>query len=118
MCLKRNYYSSTNTTSLVKVNPTLVLLKITRHITKVGIESHPCLPLSRSSTAEVKIVIVKFVNRKHAEAVLHSKKKVNSQREVFITVLHCHHYHFYLGDIGGNTKERQSLSKFLTWSSC
>ena len=43
------------------------------------------LPLGRNSTTDNKRVIVKFVNRKHSELMLRSKKSIISKSKVYIT---------------------------------
>ena len=43
------------------------------------------LPLGRNTTNTKKRVIVKFVNRKHSEAMLQLKKDINTKNKVFVT---------------------------------
>ena len=55
------------------------------------------LPLGRNSTNSTKRVIVKFVNRKHSEAMLQRKKDINSKNKVFVTHSLCPYYRFLWG---------------------
>ena len=52
------------------------------------------LPLGRNSTNTTKRVIVKFVNRKHSQAMLQRKKDINSKNKVFVTHSLCSYYRF------------------------
>ena len=54
-------------------------------INPTDIEGCHCLPLGRNSTTDNKRVIVKFVNRKHSELMLRSKKSIISKSKVYIT---------------------------------
>ena len=47
------------------------------------------LPLGRNTTNTTKRVIVKFVNRKHSEAMLQRKKDINKKNKVFVTHSLC-----------------------------
>ena len=49
------------------------------------------------NTSNSKHVIVKFVNRKHSEAMLHLKKSLNSCSNVYIMNSLCPYYHFLWG---------------------
>ena len=55
----------------------------------MDIEGCHRLPLGRNSTNTVERVIVKFVNRKHSEAMLQRKKNINSKNKVFVTHSLC-----------------------------
>ena len=63
------------------------------------------LPLSRNSRGHDKRVIVKFVNRKYAEAMLKDKKRIsgknfehlNVTNKVFVSVFLCRYYTYILG---------------------
>ena len=54
-------------------------------INPADIEGCHRLPLGRNSTTDNKRVIVKFVNRKHSELMLLSKKSIISKSKVYIT---------------------------------
>ena len=54
-------------------------------INPTDIEGCHCLALGRNSTTDNKRVIVKFVNRKHSELMLRSKKSIISKSKVYIT---------------------------------
>ena len=54
-------------------------------INPTDIEDCHRLPLGRNSTTDNKRVIVKFVNRKHSELMLRSKKSIISKSKVYIT---------------------------------
>ena len=61
-----------------------------------GIEVNPLdiegchrLPLGRNATNTTKQVIVKFVNRKHSEAMLQRKKDINQKSKVFVSHSLC-----------------------------
>ena len=69
------------------------------------IESCHRLPLSRNSRGQDKRVIVKFVNRKHLEALLRYKKQISSKNlnhlnvpnKVFVSVSLCSYYRYIWG---------------------
>ena len=58
-------------------------------INPTDIEGCHCLPLGRNSTTDNKRVIVKFVNRKHFELMLRSKKSISSKSKVHINNSLC-----------------------------
>ena len=78
-----------------------------------GVETNPkdvegchALPLSKNSREQDKRVIVKFVNRKHSEALLRDKKRISSKsfshlnvlNKIFISVSLCPYYRqIYVG---------------------
>ena len=69
-----------------------------------GIEVNPLdiegchrLPLGRNATNITKRVIVKFVNRKHSEAMLQRKKDINQKSKVFVSHSLCPYYRFLWG---------------------
>ena len=69
-----------------------------------GIEVNPLdiegchrLPLGRNATNTTKRVIVKFVNRKHSEAMLQRKKDINQKSKVFVSHSLCPYYRFLWG---------------------
>ena len=55
------------------------------------------LPSGRVNTSNRKLMIIKFVNRKHSETVLHLKKSINSRCNIYITNSLCPFYHFLWG---------------------
>ena len=67
------------------------------NISSKDIEGCHRLPLGRYSTNSTKRVIVKFVNRKHSEAMLQRKKDINSKNKVFVTHSLCPYYRFLWG---------------------
>ena len=66
-------------------------------IPPMDIEGGHRFPLGRKSTNRTKRVIVKFVNRKHSEAMLQQKKDINSKNKVFLTHSLCPYYRFLWG---------------------
>ena len=52
------------------------------------------LPLDRNSTTDNKRVILKFVNRKHFELMLRSKKSISSNSKVYINNSLCPYYRY------------------------
>ena len=79
------------------------------------IEACHRLPSGRVNTSNSKCVIVKFVNRKHSEAMLRLKKSINPRSNVYITNSPYPYYRF----LSGKCKEK-GLNKlgFLSWCSC
>ena len=79
------------------------------------IEGCHCLPVSRCSRNSNKRVIVKFVNRKHPEAMLRNKKSIsnkdfshlNVHGKVFVSVSLCPYYRY----IWGKCKDLQRRGK-------
>ena len=73
------------------------------------------LPLSRNSRGHDKRVIVKFVNRKYAEALLKDKKRISGKsfghlhvtNKIFLSVSLCPYYRF----IWGKCKDLQRQGK-------
>ena len=97
-----------------------ILLKVCNEsgigVTKMDIEGCHRLPLSKhSKEGGDKRVIVKFVNRKNAEALLANKKKINEKdfshleipNKIFISVSLCSYYRF----IWGKCKDLQRQGK-------
>ena len=76
-------------------------------INPVDIEGCHCLPQGRNSTADNKRVIVKFLNRKHSELRLRSKKSISSKSKVYISNSLCPYYHY----IWGKCKDLQRKGK-------
>ena len=66
------------------------------------IEGYHRLPLSRNSRGHYKRIIVKFVNRKYAEALLKDKKRISGKsfghlhvtNKIFVSVSLCPCYRF------------------------
>ena len=63
----------------------------------MDIEGCYLLSFSRNNTGGAKRVIVKFVNRKHSEDMLLSKKIKSSRSKVFIPNSLCPYYRYLLG---------------------
>ena len=63
----------------------------------MDIEGFQILPFGRNTTSTTKRVIVKFVTRKHSEAMLQRKKDINSKNKVFVTHSLCPYYRFLWG---------------------
>ena len=81
-------------------------------VNSLDIEGCHRLPLRRNATTSTKRVIVKFVNRKHSEAMLHHKKDIIKKSKVFVSHSLCPNYRFSWE----NCKELQrkgGLTKFL-----
>ena len=83
------------------------------------IEACHRLPSGRVKTSNSKCVIVKFINRKHSEAMLRLKKSINSRCNVYITNSLCHYYRFLLGkckdlQIKGLISQVFRLAAFVT----
>ena len=85
-------------------------------ISSKDIEGCHRLPLGRNSTNSTKQVIVKFVNRKHSEAMLQRKKDINSKNKVFVTHSLCPYYRF----LWGKCKDLQRKGRIsqVFWSCC
>ena len=60
----------------------------------LDIEGCHRLPLGRNATKTTKRVIVKFVNRKHLEAMLQHKKDISKKSKVFVSHPLCPYYWF------------------------
>ena len=67
------------------------------NISPMDIEGCHRFPHVRNTTNTAKRVIVKFVNRKHSEAMLQRKKDINSKNKVFVTHLLCPYHRFLWG---------------------
>ena len=67
------------------------------NISPIDIEGCHRLPLGRNSTNTTKQVIMKFVDRKHSEAILQQKKDINSKNKAFVTHSLCPYYRFLWG---------------------
>ena len=66
-------------------------------VNPLDIEGCHRLPLGRNATNTTKRVIVKFVNRKHSEAMLQRKKDINQKSKVFVSHSLCPYYWFLWG---------------------
>ena len=66
-------------------------------INPADIEGCHHLPLGHNSTTANKRVIVKFVNRKHLELMLCSKKSISLKSKVYINHLLCQYYCYIWG---------------------
>ena len=66
-------------------------------VNSLYIEGCHRLPLGRNVTNTNKRVIVKFVNRKHSEAMLQRKKDIIKKSKVFVSHLLCPYYRFLSG---------------------
>ena len=80
-------------------------------ITSSDIEGCHRLPLGRNSTSENKLVIVKFVNRKHSELMLRLKKNISSKSKVYINNSFAHITVFY----GGSVKSFKERLKYINF---
>ena len=67
------------------------------NISPMDIEGFHRLPIGRNTTNTTKRVIVKFVNRKHSEAMLQQKRDINSKNKVLVTHSLCPYYCFLWG---------------------
>ena len=90
-----------------------------------GIEVNPLdiegchrLPLGRNATNTTKRVIVKFVNRKHSEAMLQRKKDINQKSKVFVSHSLCPCYRFLWGKCKDLQRKGRINQVFLSQSSC
>ena len=63
----------------------------------MDVEGCYLLSFSRNNSGGTKRVIVKFVNRKHSEDMLLSKKIISSRSKVFIPISLCPYYRYLLG---------------------
>ena len=63
----------------------------------LDIEGCHRLPLGRNATNTTKCAIVKFVNRKHSEAMLQRKKDISKKSKMFVSHSLCSYYRFLWG---------------------
>ena len=56
----------------------------------MDIEGCHRLPICRNTTKTTKRVIVKFVNRKHSEAMLQLKNDINFKNKVLLPTIYAH----------------------------
>ena len=83
------------------------------------------LPPSRNSIGQNKMVIIKFVNRKYAEAMLKDKKRISSKNfgylkvtnRVFVSVSLCPYYK-YIWDKITTCKGKGRFTMFLYRKHC
>ena len=73
-------------------NHDVEICKSSNIIDPADIEGCHHLPLGCNSTTDNKRVIVKFVNRKHSELMVCSKKSISSKSKIYINHLLCHYY--------------------------
>ena len=77
-------------------NPEQIVIGICKDFTidlnSLDIDVCHRLPLERNATNTNKRVIVKFVNRKHFEAMLQCKKDINNKSKVFVSHSLCSYY--------------------------
>ena len=66
-------------------------------VNSLDIEVCHRLPFGKNATNTNKRVIVKFVNRKHSEAMLQRKKDIIKKSKVFVSHLLCPYYRFLSG---------------------
>ena len=76
-------------------------------INPADIEGCHHLPQGRNSTTENKRMMVKFVNRKYSEFMLHSRKSISSKSKVYISHSLCPYYRY----IWGKCKDLQRKGK-------
>ena len=80
------------------------------------------IPLSRNSRGQDKRVIVKFVNRKHSEALLRDKKRISSKsfnhlnvpNNDFVSVTLCPYYRYIWGKCKDLQRQGQVNHVFLS----
>ena len=77
----------------------------------LDIEDCHRLPLGRNATNTNKRVIMKFVNRKHSEAILQHTKDTIKKSKVFVSHSLCPYYRF-LWESAKNYREKVGLTKF------
>ena len=70
-------------------NNVLKICKNSNIINPVDIEGCHCLSSGRNSTTDNKCVVFKFLNRKHCESILRSKKSISSKSKVYVSHLLC-----------------------------
>ena len=75
-------------------------------------------PLGRYATNTTKRVIVKFVNRKHPEAMLQRKKDINQESKVFVSHSLCPYFRFLWGKCKELQRKGPINQMFLSRSSC
>ena len=66
-------------------------------VNPLDMEGCHILPLGWNATNATKLVIMKFVNRKHSEATLWHKKDINQKSKVFVSHSLCRYYQFLWG---------------------
>ena len=75
-------------------NHVIEICKNSNVINPADIEGCHCLSLGRNSTTDNKGVIVNFVNRKHSELMLRSKKSIRSKSKVYTNHSLCPYYQY------------------------
>ena len=87
-------------------------------INPADIEGCHRLPQGRNSTTDNKRMIVKFVNRKHSELMLRSKKLVSSKSKVYISHSLCPYYRYICGKCKDLQRNGKVSQVFLSWVCC
>ena len=87
-------------------------------VNPLDIEGCQCLPLGRNIINTTKQVIVKFVKRKHSEAMLQRKKDINQKSKVFVSHSQCPYYRFLWGKCKELQRKGRINQVFLSRSSC
>ena len=77
-------------------------------VNSLDIEGCHGLPLGRNAISTNKSVNVKFVNRKHSEAILQRKKDIIKKSKMFASHWLCPYYRFFMGTVQRTTEKRQS----------
>ena len=81
------------------------------HVNSLDIEVCHRLPLGRNATNTNKRVIVKFVNRKHSEAMIQRKKDIIKKSKVFVSLRYVPTISLY-GGSAKNYREKAGLINF------
>ena len=77
-------------------------------VNSLDIEGCHGLPLGRNAISTNKSVNVKFVNRKHSEAILQRKKDIIKKSKMFASHWLCLYYQFFMGTVQRTTEKRLS----------
>ena len=75
-------------------------------VNSLDIEGCHRLPLGRNAISTNKSVNVKFVNRKHSEAILHRKKDIIKKNKMFASHWLCPYCQFFMGTVQRTTEKR------------
>ena len=73
---------------------TVILKDSGIEVNLLDIQGFHRVPLGRNATNTTKRVMVKFVNRKHSEAMLQRKKDINKKSKAFANRSLCPYYRF------------------------
>ena len=74
-------------------------------VNSLDIEGCHGLPLGRNAISTNKSVNVKFVNRKHSEAILHRKKDIIKKNKMFASHWLCPYCQFFMGTVQRTTEK-------------